>query len=398
MTRQRMTILMVCSTRYPAVRGGVDTMIVTLVDQLRKMHNVLLFTAGDWEETELSVSTVDGVKSYCKRLRTPFYRGFSLRNFIAWMFEFPRTLSQINRVIRSEHVEIIHLHTLQVYQIYFLALRKVGGPPYIVTLHRAEVLGYPKRYWPTRFIWRAILRNAERVNAVSSWLAKKAGETFPFVENVFVIPNGINVVEFSSIPRRKLEATLRRPLPKSYFTTVGTLQEYKGQDVAIKAWYRLKQRIPDVHLVIVGERREHWESCEELIRTLNLVGRVHMLGPIRRRDVFEVMRHAIGMIFPSRNEGFGLVLLEAGAMRLPVICSDIPPLREIADSVDGEESVLFFRKEDPDALANMVIRLVNDAALRERLGRALYKSATTEFTAENMAGRYLEMYREVLQG
>ena len=100
------------------------------------------------------------------------------------------------------------------------------------------------------------------------------------------------------------------------------------------------------------------------------------------------------MVFPSRNEGFGLALIEAGAMKLSAICSDIPPLREI---VGDEERALLVPLEDSDAFAGAVVRLAEDPALRKRLGEALYERVATEFTAERMAQQYLDIYHEVLR-
>ena len=81
-------------------------------------------------------------------------------------------------------------------------------------------------------------------------------------------------------------------------------------------------------------------------------------------------------------------------MDRPVICSAIPTLLEIANN---EESALVVPPENPAALAEAVVRLVDDAALRKRLARTLHEKVAVDFTAENMAARYLAIYREALQ-
>ena len=183
-------------------------------------------------------------------------------------------------------------------------------------------------------------------------------------------------------------------LPAKFFVNVANVTYYKGQDVAIRAWAQVRQRCPDLHLVIVGAKREHWETCEELIRALDLEDRVHMAGALPHSDVFTIMGEAMAMVFPSRSEGLPLAPLEAGAVKLPVICSDIPPLREI---VGAEECALLVPPENPGALAAAVDRLAGDPALRKRLGEALHERVAKEFTAKKMAERYLEIYREALK-
>ena len=230
--------------------------------------------------------------------------------------------------------------------------------------------------------------------AVSRWLAQLGEKTFPGCNEIACVHNGLYLYDIARQGAAGITRDLPIELPTKFFVNVANVTYYKGQDVAIRAWARLRLRLPDLHLIIVGERREHWKTCEELIRTLDLEDRIHMLGPMPRRDVFTVMAQALAMVFPSRSEGLPLTPLEAGVMKLPVIFSDIPPLREI---VGGEERALIVPPEDPNALAAAVVRLAKDSALRRRLGEALHDRVTSEFTAETMAQQYLEIYRDVLQ-
>ena len=107
------------------------------------------------------------------------------------------------------------------------------------------------------------------------------------------------------------------------------------------------------------------------------------------------MKRATALIFPSRNEGLGLVMLEAGAAGLPVICSRIGPFMEIARD---EESALMVEPEDSAALAEAVVRLAGDPALRRRLGDTLRRRVHEQFSADTMASRYEDLYRAALGG
>ncbi len=393
-TDKPLRILMVTAWPPTDEAGGVSTVVRTLSRELSGAHGVQVLV-NDWDATSLRTDRVGGLVTHALRLRSPYDAKRPVAGFLGWLRDFPRILWQLRRLLRAQAIDVVHLHFAASYQFYFRLVRALGGPPYVVTLHRGDTVDFGVLPMADRSLIRWMLRGAGGVVAVSDWLAERAGRTFPETRDIACIHNGLNLSSFDTHRNNGAKGNLPVELPATFFVNVANVTYYKGQDVAIRAWAQLQQRFPDLHLLIVGERREHWEACAELIRTLDLEDRVHMLGALPRKDVFTVLGRATGMVFPSRNEGFGLVVLEAGAMKLPVVCSDIPPLTEI---VEGEESALLVPPENPDAIAEAVARLTDDAGLRERLGQALHERVAEEFTVEKMASHYVAVYREVLQG
>lgn len=387
-----MRILIAYSTRYPRIRGGVDTMIVSLVDQLRRRHDVMLFAAGKREERNLTRSEEDGIATYVMHLRLPFYAKFEIRNFVAWLLEFPRSVLTLRRLVRTERIDIVHVHMLNRYYLPFVALRLLGGPPYAVTLHRAEVIAHPGDPWMKRFISKLILRNASVVNAVSHALAREAEQVFPFAAPIVGIPNGLDHSKLPSASPCQPEPTINRKLPERYFTAIGTLQRYKGHDVAIEAWAKLIPACPDLHLVLIGDGQLA-ERYRKLIQSLGLTERVHLLGALPRPVALSIARNGLGFVMPSRNEGIGYALLEAGALGLPVVCTDIGPFVEV---VRNEESALVVPVEDSAALAKAVQRLVASPELRQKLGTAFQETVSSVYSSEQMARSYEKLFQGVL--
>lgn len=394
MTSRPLNVLMVTAWSPTDGVGGINTMIQALSGELSGANCVQILV-NDWDAVALRTERAGGLTTHSLRLRSPYDANHPVRGFLGWLRDLVHTLRQLRRLFRAQAIDVVHLHFAASYQFYFRVMRILGGPPYVVTLHRGDTVNFPDLSAGDRSLIRWTLRGAGRVIAVSDWLARISEKTFPGCDGIDCVHNGLDLSKFEDGGTGLTEGTLPIDLPTAFFVNVANVTYYKGHDIAIRAWAQIRSRVPDLHLVIVGERREHWETCEELIRTLDLQDTVHMVGALPQEDVFKVMSRAMGLVFPSRNEGFGLVLLEAGAMNLPTICSDIPPLREI---VDGEQSALLVPPENPDALAEAVIRLVDDAALRKRLARALHEKVVAKFTAENMAERYLAIYREALQG
>jgi glycosyltransferase involved in cell wall biosynthesis len=99
------------------------------------------------------------------------------------------------------------------------------------------------------------------------------------------------------------------------------------------------------------------------------------------------------LLCPSRNEGQGLVLLEAGALGTPVICSSIGPFMMITEN---GRSAVKVPPDDADSLAEAVVRITNDRALGHGLGQALRKRVQDHFSAERMVSDYVTIYRQLL--
>ena len=117
-----------------------------------------------------------------------------------------------------------------------------------------------------------------------------------------------------------------------------------------------------------------------------------MLGALPHAQALALMERALGLIMPSRNEGFGLVILEAGLKHLPIVCSRIGPFLEIVE--DGSTAIVV-PPEDPLALSIGVARLIQDADLRQQLGSALESRVRTNFSVQRMADQYEWLYRQV---
>ena len=124
------------------------------------------------------------------------------------------------------------------------------------------------------------------------------------------------------------------------------------------------------------------------------VARVHFLGQLAHDDALAVLRDSQAMIMPSRNEGLGLAILEAGIVGVPVIASDIGPFREmLADQRTG----LLFANEDSAALAAAANRLVRDTTLSARLAQAFSAHVREQFCFETNARLYSDCYRRALE-
>jgi glycosyltransferase involved in cell wall biosynthesis len=153
--------------------------------------------------------------------------------------------------------------------------------------------------------------------------------------------------------------TLDRTRTEPFVLCVSTLHPHKNLDRLIRAYARSKR---EWHLVIVGMRGFFARAIDALIAELGVKDSVQLTGWIPRNELLLLYAKACAFVYPSTFEGFGMPVLEAMAAGVPVACSDIPPLREVAG-----EAALFFDPLDEDAIATALDRIVTEEPLRAQL-------------------------------
>jgi glycosyltransferase involved in cell wall biosynthesis len=176
----------------------------------------------------------------------------------------------------------------------------------------------------------------------------------------------------------------------------GRLQRWKGQDVAIRALALAVQGAPELRLAIVGGtlfdlEPEYRTELETLAASLGVADRVRFTG--FRSDMEAVTTSADVVLHTSRRpEPFGLVVAEGLASGRAVIASNAGGVRE---QVEHDRTGLLVQPDNPQALADALVRLSRDADLRRRLGAAARDSNV--MTPSGAAERIEELYRRVLR-
>lgn len=381
-------VLQVYKTDFPAVRGGVDLVVSNLLRHPPPGFNCALLRTAAWTERGMTVGRVDDVEVLALHLPVPPAKPSDIKSWLFLCLHAPRALLALRRLLKSPAIELVHLHTLQFYQLYFVLCRWLGGPPFVITLHRAEVLAYHERHWTMRAVWRLALMQAAAVNAVSAWLTAEAKRRLPFVQHIECITNGI-AASHAALPDGALLRE-RLGLPARYFCMIGVLETYKGHDLALRAWPLVDA---DHALVVIGSGSA-LEAYQRLCAQLDISTRVYFLGQLAHDDALAVLRDSQAMVMPSRNEGLGLAILEAGIVGVPVIASDIGPFREM---LDDQRTGLLFASENSAALAAAANHLARDTALRGRLAQAFSAHVCEHFSFETNARLYAEFYSRALE-
>lgn len=194
-------------------------------------------------------------------------------------------------------------------------------------------------------------------------------------ERVMVIHNGMNPAAIDSAAPAALGLD-REALTIGF---IGRLEKRKGLLDLMQAWPRVARTVPNVHLVVAGRGPDE----EQARQVAAGAPRIHWLG--YRADVPSLLRSVHVAVVPSHWEGFGLSALEAMIAGVPVVAANASSLPEIVS--DGITGVLV-EPRNADALADALIGLCGNPAMRARMGAAGRARALSEFSEEKMIGAF----------
>lgn len=284
------------------------------------------------------------------------------------------------RILRREPVAAVHAHWLIPQALCAQVARRLGGRhvPVVCTVHGADLFAF-NHPW-LRWLQRTLANRCERVAAVSEAVRAELVARGVDAHRIRVLPMGVPVPAEATPPRGDGD----------HLVFAGRLVGKKGVDVLLRAFREIRAARPRVRLTIAGggpERARH----EGLAGELGVAPAVAFTGPAPHEDVLALLRDATVVVVPSvvaeggDTEGLGLVAIEAMAAGSPVVASDLPAIRGFID--DGATGLLF-PAGDAGALARAVVRLLDDGALRARLGAAARRRAVAEFGWPVAAARY----------
>jgi glycosyltransferase involved in cell wall biosynthesis len=300
---------------------------------------------------------------------------------------------EVYRLLSREQYDIVQSHTSVGGVIARLAALAARTPVVLWTVHG---LGAHPGHAPWK---RAILRRLEalldRITdhyvAVSEDLREQGTRAGIFrSDKVTVIPNGLHLEDLPS----KFDAAAQRKalaIPEGcpVIGTVTRLEPQKAIDVLLRAVSLLNARVPNLVTLIAGDGT-HRAKLETLAEHLGLGERVRFLG--WRSDAVELLGALDVFCMTSRWEGCPMVLLEAMAMRCPVVASDIGGVREI---VVHPDTGLLVQPDNPEAVAAAILRLLASNTERARMGQAARRRIEQCFNAEGMLQAYAQLYREL---
>ena len=273
-----------------------------------------------------------------------------------------RRLPVLLRQLRQHDIRIgnFHFPRLNVYPLALLKRLGFWRGRIVLSFHGSDVHEIDAAS-PT---WRFIARQTDAVTACSDALARRIEALGLFDrERIKVVHNGIDSAHFQATPGDSgiVSGT-------SFILNIGNYVPRKAQNVLLEAFAQIAGRFPDLKLVFAGgiDNGKWLASLHQLVAERGVAERVVFLENIPQRQVADLMRQATCLAHAALDEPFGLVVIEAGACRLPVVATRVGGIPEI---IPSDEFGALVEADEVEALAaalDDLLRRPEAAAARAR--------------------------------
>ncbi|MGZ4849917.1 MAG: glycosyltransferase family 4 protein [Candidatus Bathyarchaeia archaeon] len=376
--------------------GGVERRIIETTKRLKNEADITVYSgtkAGFKEPT-----TINGVRL------VPCYstdRIFPLDN---WFFN--RSLTKKAADINAD---VYEAHAVSGYR-FAKALQKQGTKrPFIHTIHgvladeyeQTRKNGYDSfrdavaNYFMHRLakLEAETAQNASMIVTISQYSLGKIEQFYGIdKEKVRIVPNGVDPEKFKPVTNRKANRAQFGLGEEPCVLFVGSLIPRKGLPFLLEAAKKVVKEQVKTKFLIVGEG----PLRNQLLSTLeaaNLACNFKFLGKVKDEVLPALYNCADVFALPSIQEGQGIVLLEAESTGKPVVAFDVGGVNE---AFRNGETGLLVRRGSTDEFADALLKLLSDAALREKMGVNGRDFVVKNFTWDICAQRMLQVYREAL--
>jgi phosphatidyl-myo-inositol alpha-mannosyltransferase len=285
----------------------------------------------------------------------------------------PRGVLRIRRVLERERFDVLHLHEPMT-PVTCISVLAMATSPIVATHHASGDLGYMRGAVP---VFGFLANRIDKRLAVSERARDSAARWLP--GDYEIVPNGVLIPDVADPSGRQNTVTF-----------AGRQEARKGLQVLLRAW-------PEIHRR-TGARLQICGADPLAVRLLLTRLRVpddgiDILGFLSQDELTGLLTRTRALIAPSLGgESFGMVLTRAYACALPVVASDIPGYREVLTP----EAAVSVAPDDPAALTEATVSLLDDESRRVAMGAAARRIALQRYAWTDIAGRLEGIYERAI--
>jgi mannosylfructose-phosphate synthase len=240
-----------------------------------------------------------------------------------------------------------------------------------------------------------IFNNVKGQTMTSSVQLEKLNALYNFTaENIEIIPPGVDIYRYRML--RASENMIQTNLPEKYILNLSRIDSNKGHDLLLRAYARIVNDIPDVHLVIGGgspnpkaRELEIFDTMKKIIKDNRIEEKVHIVGYISDEMMLPFYQNAMLFVLPSIFEPFGMTTQEAMACGCPVIASKFGGIK---NAISHGKNGLLIDPQNETEFADAMKMLIQDEILRKRIGKSGSVLIRNEYSWEAIADKFLEFY------
>ncbi len=289
-------------------------------------------------------------------------------------------MSQVRRHIQDFNPDLVHAHYASSLGLW---ADRSGFKPNVVSVWGSDVTVFGKSWWG-KMVLRRVVGRATAVTATSEFLKSEINRLIPDISAaVEVIPFGVDVPP--SCPS----------LPPGAIVNICFLKSHRmiyGPDILMKAFAKARAKMPSLRLNLAG-RGSMTEDLQALANSLGIVDAVSFVGWLDRSQIYPFLQTQHLLAMPSRMESFGVAALEAAACGRPVVATSVGGVHEVVrDGVTG----FLVPPDDPEALAESILKVAGDRVLMQRLGSHGYAMARDNFAWSRSLDVMAQLYDRLI--
>lgn len=315
-----------------------------------------------------------------------FFYKFPFRGSLGYFTMVPA----VKKLLKKLQPDIVNAHYASGYAT---TARLVGKRPWLLSVWGSDVYAFPYKSVFHMWLVRNNLLAADAVASTSHCMAEQTRKLAPGLSRIFITPFGVDMASFESVAVRE---TARD------FITVGTVKTMAatyGIDILIKAFALLIEKLDargfagakDLQLRLVGGGEQ--AQYKNLAAQLGIASKVTFIGRVPHNKVPHELAELDIYVALSRQESFGVAVIEAGAAGRPVVVSNVGGLPEV--TLQGKTGFIV-AAEDPQAAADAMLQLVLDPEMRIRFGAAARQHVSKNYSWPSCVQHMVDIFNQLL--
>ena len=346
--------------------GGVSTVIFSIVKSLHTQFDFGCVVYARERERDTYFT------KYGKIHRINCYPKKGKRNYFELITRPYKLYWGIRKICKEQSYDVIHCHNQRDEWICLLAAKHAGVPIRIAHSHNPD--SPKKKSFVERFYKKLSPKMMKKTATVNLGCSKFACEDFYRHDQYIVVPNAIDLNKYSVPPQRSEQGM--------QFIRVGRYTYQKNQEFVLETFAQICKAFPQAHLYLVGYGEPfETERLRALIQTLGIIEQVEMV-PGDTADIRSYYEKSKYMIFPSRFEGFGIVLIEAQSMGISCYVSEA-----IQEEADVGLLTFLNLSDGPEKWAEVIV-----ADIKSGNKKTCNKELLLRFGEEEICKKYAALY------
>ncbi|HEY4499594.1 MAG TPA: glycosyltransferase family 4 protein [Candidatus Paceibacterota bacterium] len=362
----------VFSFAYSPFEGGAEIAAREIITRLPKIH-WKIFT----HRFDARWSSEESLSDHVEIIRCGSGRRYAVQEGSTTQY-YGRLLDKITYIIRVYRAAE-RFHREQPFRAIWAMMASYGGIaalffkfrhptiPFLVSLQEGDSPEHLRfgKLGLVGFFWKRILRKADYIQVISSYLRDFAiarGARCP----IEIVPNGVDWERFQIIVREEKISELKQRLgitDEYVILTTSRLVHKNGTDILIRAMQLLRRNLPNVKCVIVGDGPER-NQLSDLTQKLKLESNIQFVGQVPQKEIPYYFQITDVFIRPSRSEGLGSSFLEAMAAGIPIVAT---PVGGIVDFLKDGETGFVTKVDDPSDCAIQLQRALTNVDQRKKI-------------------------------